>query len=310
MEGAVGSRVRASLIRGVRAFNRFYTARIGVVQAGVLGTDWSLAEARVLFELDRRRRATAGEMAADLGIDPGQLSRLLAGLRRRGLVRGEAVAGDRRKLHLRLTPKGRRAFGVLDRRAAREVEAMLAPLPRSERTRLRDAMGVLEGILAPRKARIVLRRPRAGDYGWIIHRHGRLYREEYGWNEEFEALVARILGDFAAGHDPRRERAWIAEGDGRILGCVFCVGLSRTVAQLRCLLVEPEARGRGLGTRLVDACIRFARRAGYRRMVLWTNDVLHAARRVYERSGFALEKEEPFRGFGHDLTSQTWARPL
>ena len=302
----------ADPVAAVRAFNRFYTSRIGVLEHGLVGTPHTLAEARVLYELAQADQLEVGDLRRRMAIDAGHLSRLLARLERQGLVARERSPADRRRQLARLTAAGAAAFATLDRSSAAATEERLAGLGADERARLVAALGEVRRLLAsdaPRPA-IVLRAPRAGELGWIVQRHGALYSQEYGWNAEFEALVARIVADFASGADPAREAAWIAEVDGEPAGCVLCVREDERTAKLRLLLVEPRARGLGLGARLVEECLAFGRRAGYREIVLWTNDVLVAARRIYERAGFELVASEPHHSFSHDLVSQTWRRPL
>lgn len=296
----------------VRAFNRFYTRRIGVLGDGLLRTPHSLTEARVLYELGQREVMDVADLRRELAIDAGYLSRLLARLQEQGLVDRERSPSDARRHRVRLTDDGAAAASELDRRSAEEIGALLEGVGDEGRRRLVAAMGVVRDVLdeAPRPEAFVLRSPRPGDYGWIVHRHGVRYAEEYGWDESFEALVARIVADYVEHSDPRRDAAWIAEVDGEPAGCVLCVAKSDTVAQLRLLLVEPRARGRGIGARLIDECLRFARRAGYEDIVLWTNDVLHDARRLYERAGFELVESGPHHAFGHDLVEQTWSRRL
>jgi DNA-binding MarR family transcriptional regulator/GNAT superfamily N-acetyltransferase len=299
-------------VAAVRAFNRFYTGRIGVLGEGLLRTPHSLTEARVLYELGQREAVDVADLRRELAIDAGYLSRLLGRLEEHALVTRERSASDARRQRVRLTDEGAAASAELDRRSAQEIGALLARLGEEDERRLVAAMGVIRDVLcdaAPPEA-FVLRPPRPGDYGWIVHRHGVRYAEEYGWDETFEALVARIVADYAEGADPRREAAWIAEVDGEPVGCVLCVAKSATVAQLRLLLVEPRARGRGIGARLIDECLRFARRAGYEEIALWTNDVLADARRLYERAGFELVESGPHHSFGHDLVEQTWSRRL
>jgi DNA-binding MarR family transcriptional regulator/GNAT superfamily N-acetyltransferase len=299
-------------VAAIRAFNRFYTARIGALRDGLLATAHPLPEARVLFELGQREATDVADLRRALELDAGYLSRLLGRLEEQGLVARERSAADARRQRASLTERGRDAYTTLDRRSAAEIAALLDGLRDEDRRRLLDAMQTVREILegAPRPAPFVLRPPQPGDFGWVVHRHGALYAEEYGWDASFEALVARIVADYAERHDPRREAAWIAEVSGRPVGCVFCVRREDDVAQLRCLLVEPSARGMGIGAGLVDECLRFARRAGYREIRLWTNDVLVEARRIYQRAGFALVSERPHRAFGHDLVEQDWARPL
>ena len=299
-------------VAAVRAFNRFYTARIGVLRDGLLRTPHTLTEARVLYELGQREVTEVADLRRELDIDAGFLSRLLARLQRDGLVARERSRDDARRQRIRLTAEGAAAFAELDSRSAAEIGAVLDALGEEDQRRLVAAMDVVRDVLedaAPPGA-FVLRAPRPGDLGWIVQRHGALYAQQYGWDESFEALVARIVADYAERHDPRREAAWIAEVDGEPAGCVLCVRREDDVAQLRLLLVDPRARGHGIGARLVEECLRFARRAGYARITLWTNDVLDEARRIYERLGFELVESAPHHSFGHDLVEQTWARAL
>jgi DNA-binding MarR family transcriptional regulator/ribosomal protein S18 acetylase RimI-like enzyme len=297
----------------VRRFNRFYTRRIGVLGEGLSRSPFSLAEARVLYELAHRDPAAAAELADDLGLDPGYLSRILRRFREQGLVDRTPSGTDGRRSWLRLTAAGREAFAALDAGTRGEVGALLGGLPEDTQLRLVEAMGAVVELLggAPAHGRTcALRPPEAGDLGWVVWRHGVLYAREYGWDARFEALVAEIVAGFGRGHDPARERCWIAEVEGRPVGSVFLVRQSDETAKLRLLLVEPAARGMGIGRRLVDACVAFAREAGYRVVTLWTNDVLRAARRIYEEAGFRLVHEEPHHSFGHDLVGQTWELDL
>lgn len=299
-------------VQQVRAFNRFYTRVIGVLDAGLAGTPHTLAEARVLFELADRDGAETGELRRDLGLDAGYLSRILARFAERGLVERGRVADDGRKQVVRLTDDGRTTFRTLDENQELAVCDLLAPLGDGARDRLvaamRDVRRELDGSSAPQA--VVLRAPEPGDLGWVVSRHGALYSAEYGWDATFEALVARIVAGFAEAGDAR-SAAWVAEVDGERAGCVFCVpGVDEETAVLRLLLVEPGYRGLRLGSRLVDECLRFARRSGYRRITLWTNDVLTSARHVYERAGFCLDDENRHHSFGADLVGQTWSRGL
>ncbi len=333
---------RVETIGRVRAFNRFYTRQIGLLNEKLAGSDFRLAEARILYEIAHHPGLTAARLAQDLLLDRGYLSRVLASLQRRRLITRRRSPHDGRQRLITMTARGKTAFGRLDERTRTQISAMLAPLDEARQARLVAAMGEIEGLLVPAEAEselkadpkthrdadrttdrnadpavtlrppaaphpaVTLRAPRPGDIGWCIHRHGVLYAREYGWDATFEALVATILGRFVERFDAARERGWIAEVAGRFAGCVFLVNGGRRAARLRCLLVEPDARGLGIGSRLVGECIEFARAAGYRRLTLWTNDVLHAARRIYERAGFHLVKEERGRLFGHDVCSQTW----
>jgi DNA-binding MarR family transcriptional regulator/predicted N-acetyltransferase YhbS len=304
---------KADPVAAVRAFNRFYTGRIGVLGDGFLRTQHSLTEARVLYELGDREVVEVADLRRDLEIDAGYLSRLLSRLEEQGLVTRERSQDDGRRQRVRLTDDGAAAFAELDRRSAAEIGELLDGLGDERRQRLVAAMQAIAGLLDddPRAdGALVLRAPNPGDYGWIVHRHGVQYAEEYGWDETFEALVARIVADYAEHHEPRREAAWIAEVDGEPVGCVLCVRKDDATAQLRLLLVDPRARGHGIGGRLIDECLRFARRAGYEQIVLWTNDVLHDARRLYERAGFELVESGAHHAFGHDLVEQTWSQRL
>jgi DNA-binding MarR family transcriptional regulator/GNAT superfamily N-acetyltransferase len=296
----------------VRRFNRFFTRRVGVLREGLLHSPYSLAEARILFEIAHRERAlTASDLSRDLGLDPGYLSRILARLEQQRLIDKVRSETDARRRFLSLTSEGKEAFSSLDARSREEVAEMLGGLSEREQRRLLEAMRIIEGILDRGKGfkfsePFYLRQHEPGDMGWVVQRHGVLYAKEYGWDERFEALVARIVADFVDGYDPARERCWIAEMGGEIVGCVFVVRASDTVAKLRLLLVEPEARGLGLGTRLVEECIRFARNRNYEKLTLWTNGVLDAARRIYEEHGFELVEEEEHHSFGKDLIGQNW----
>ena len=303
----------ARRVAAVREFNRFYTSRIGVLDEGYLSSRFSLTEVRVLYELAHRGAATASELGRDLGIDAGYLSRILRGFARRGVLARAAARDDARKSILRLTPRGKAAVAPLEARARDQIGVMLEKVPAAEQERLVASMRAIERGLRPGPGgtpKVALRSHRPGDMGWVVERHGALYWQEYGWDETFEALVADIVARFITHLDPKRERCWIAEVDGERVGCVFCVRRSKTVAKLRLLLVEPQARGLGVGSRLVDECIRFARAAGYRELTLWTNDVLVAARRIYERAGFELVESERHRSFGKALVGQNWVLRL
>ena len=296
-------------IEAVRRFNRFFTRRIGVLREGLLHTPYSLTEARVLFEISHRAEVTASDLSRELGLDPGYLSRILARLEQQGLIDKVRSETDARRRLLSLTPRGEDAFSLLDSRSREEVAEMLGELSEGDQRRLLEAMRTIEGILDKSfkfSEPFFLRQHEPGDMGWVVHRHGVLYAKEYGWDESFEALVAQIVADFINNYDPAKERCWIAEMGGERVGCVFVVRSSDEVAKLRLLLVEPKARNLGLGTRLVEECIRFARRSGYTTLVLWTNSVLEAARHIYEEHGFKLVEEEEHRSFGHDLVGQTW----
>jgi DNA-binding MarR family transcriptional regulator/N-acetylglutamate synthase-like GNAT family acetyltransferase len=295
-------------VSAVRSFNRFYTKVIGLLSEGLLQTPYSLTEARVIFELAKEDATEVVALRRELGLDAGYVSRVLSRLETEGLVRRSRSQVDARRQTARLTPQGRKAFRKLDRRSAAEVGRLLKQLSNEEQARLMAAMTNIRRMLegSPRPFAYVLRPPRAGDFGWVVSRHGVLYAEEYGWDHSFEALVARIVADYVDHRDIMREEAWIAELDGEPVGCVFCVTKDDSTAQLRLMLVEPRARGMGIGTRLCQECIRFARSVGYEQIMLWTNDVLVDARRIYQRLGFRLGEEGPHHSFGHDLVGQNW----
>jgi DNA-binding MarR family transcriptional regulator/N-acetylglutamate synthase-like GNAT family acetyltransferase len=296
-------------IAAVRHFNRLFTRRIGVLRESLLHSPYSLAEARVIYELGCRDGLTASNLCRELGLDAGYLSRLLAGLEQKGLVERVRSESDGRQRLLRLTSAGGGAFALLDRRSRDEIEELLAGLDEDAHQRLLKAMRIIEGVLdrgLKYAEPFFLRSHEPGDMGWVIHRHGVMYAHEYGWDERFEALVAQICSDFLTNFNPARERCWIAEMNGTIVGSVFVVQADATTAKLRLLLVEPEARGLGLGSRLVRECIRFAKRAQYAKLLLWTNSVLVEARHIYQKAGFVLVAEEPHHSFGHDLVGETW----
>ena len=300
-------------VETVRSFNRFFTRRIGVLREGLLHTPYSLTEARILLEVAHRDGPTAADLSRELGLDPGYLSRILSGLEQRDLIDKVPSETDGRRRILSLTPAGREAFSLLDTRSREEVGEMLGDLFEGDQRRLLDAMRTIESILDKGfkfSEPFFLRAHEPGDMGWVVHRHGVLYAQEYGWDERFEALVAQIVADFINNYDPAKERCWIAEMNGERVGCVFAVKESDTVAKLRLLLVEPQARGLGLGNRLVEECIRFARSRGYEKLTLWTNSVLDAARHIYEEKGFRLVKEEEHHSFGKDLVGQNWELAL
>jgi len=300
--------VSSKQITAVRRFNRFYTRRIGVLDESHLGSGFSLAEGRVLFELAHRTGVSASELTRDLGLDPGYLSRILKRFEAKGLVRRATAEGDARRAVLELTEAGRAAFEPLNDASSRDVAAILERLPQPKRTAVVDAMTTIESALEgeAQSGGVTLRALAVGDIGWITHRQGILYAEEYGWDGSYEALVAEILAGFVQNFDPARENAWIAERDGEILGSVFLVRKSEEIAELRLLYVEKSARGLGLGKRLVDECIAFARAKGYRTMTLWTQSNLGAARAIYERAGFKVVATEKHRSFGKDLVGETW----
>ena len=299
-------------ITQVRAFNRDYTRRIGVLSRGLLASPYSLTEVRVMYEIAHRPGITAAELGAELGLDRGYLSRILARFHTQRLLARTTVAQDTRRRQLRLTPLGRRVFAPLELRSQQQVRAMLSELDRSRRRAVVEAMSTIRTAFAPRSrvAQVTLRAHRPGDMGWVVERHGALYFEEYGWNEEFEALVAAITAEFIRKLDPARERCWIAEVDGRRAGCIFLVAGEAGAAKLRLLLLEPWARGLGLGHRLVAECVRFASAARYQRVVLWTQQNLTAARHLYEQAGFMRTSSEPHHSFGKDLVAETWELDL
>ena len=297
-------------VDAVRRFNRFYTRRIGALQAHYLGSPFPLPQARVLYELGQRGECTASALGAELDLDLGYLSRLLQSLRRLKLVAGERAQHDARHVRLTLTPKGRRAFAVLDEASRRATGEMLAPLPAPHREALVKALTKAHTILDGAKGEITLRAHRPGDMGWVVERHGVLYGEEHGWGALFEALVADIVARFLRDFDAKREHCWIAERDGERIGSVFVVKEGRDTAKLRLLLIEPAARGEGLGKRLVQQCIDFARRTGYRKLVLWTHSNLTAARAIYTKLGFRLVKSEAHRQFGVPVVGEFWELKL
>jgi DNA-binding MarR family transcriptional regulator/GNAT superfamily N-acetyltransferase len=306
----------------IRRFNRFYTRRIGVLHEGLLDSSFTLTESRLLWELAHRNDLTAADLSRTLELDAGYLSRLLTAFKARGLIRSTRSTDDGRQQHLSLTAAGRRAFAPLDTRSRQDVAALLATLDDTQQEHLLASMAGIERLLGGRGERsgspCTLRPHRAGDIGWVVSRHGALYADEYGWDMRFEALVARIAADFIERFDPTREACWIAERDGARVGSVFLVqardeASAATIdgtAQLRMLLIEPSARGLGLGKRLVDECTQFARRAGYRRLMLWTNASLLAARGIYTRAGYVRTHSEPHHSFGHDLIGETWELEL
>jgi DNA-binding MarR family transcriptional regulator/GNAT superfamily N-acetyltransferase len=305
--------VASDPILAVRHFNRFYTRQLGLLDEGLHHSPFSLTEVRVMYEIFHRPGITATEVGDALGLDAGYLSRILRGLRRHGLVSARAPAADRRRRTLTLTERGQHTFEGLNARSSQEVGALLARLSRPERRELVRAMRGIEGLLggpAPVPGDVVLRDPLPGELGWVVKRHGEIYAAEYGWNAEFEGLVAGIVGQFTASLDPRMERCWIAELRGEPAGSIFLVKDKAKAAKLRLLLVEPWARGQGVGGRLVDACLRFAREAGYAKVRLWTNAELHGARRLYQRAGFRMVDESRAHRFGRDQVFQTWELDL
>lgn len=303
-------------IARVRAFNRDYTRRIGVLSEGLLDSPYSLSEVRVMYEIAHREAVTAGELAQDLELDKGYLSRILKGFEAKKLLARRAAPEDARRQHLRLTPAGLRVFTPLEKRTQEQVRALLAGMDPARREEVLGAMDVIQRALmggvkrAAEDVPVTLRAHRPGDMGWVIQRHGEIYHQEYGWNEEFEALVAEISAEFIRKLDVARERCWIAEAAGRRVGCIFLVAKDATTAKLRLLLVEPDARGLGVGRTLVAECVRFARSSGYKKIVLWTQNNLTAARGIYSKAGFVKTGEEPHHSFGHDLVAETWELSL
>ncbi|WP_429806915.1 bifunctional helix-turn-helix transcriptional regulator/GNAT family N-acetyltransferase [Ensifer sp. B1-9] len=295
----------------VRRFNRFYTRLIGLLHEHLLASAFSLTEVRILYELAHRPALTASDLCRELGLDAGYLSRVIAGFEKKGLVEKTRSPADGRVTQLELTEAGRATFQPLEDASQREVVAMLEKLSVPEQRQLVSAMGEIESLLQEERVpNYILRDPQPGDMGWVIHRQGALYAEEYGWSTEFEAMVAEIVVKYMRDYDPASDRCWIAEKDGKIVGSVFLVRHDETTAKLRLLYVEPSARGLGIGRRLVEECMRHARLLGYRRMVLWTNAGLDAARHIYDKAGFALVEEERHHSFGKDLTGQIFARDL
>jgi DNA-binding MarR family transcriptional regulator/N-acetylglutamate synthase-like GNAT family acetyltransferase len=310
--GFVDGEADETVVAAVRGFNRFYTNVIGLLRGKYLDTPYSLTEARLLFELTQRDASEVTDLRRTVDIDAGYLSRILARFEADGLISRERSAADGRRQVIRLTGTGRAAVARLDARSAEQTSSMLADVRDEDRRRLLEAMRMITEILTepPHPRGYLLREPRAGDMGWVVQRNAAVYAEEFGWDASYEALVARIVADYLDNRDPEAEAAWIAEVDGTRAGCVFCVRENDTTARLRLLLVEPWARGLGIGSRLVDEVLRFARRAGYSQITLWTNDVLADARRVYQRAGFTLDDESRHHSFGHDLTGQNWSRRL
>jgi DNA-binding MarR family transcriptional regulator/N-acetylglutamate synthase-like GNAT family acetyltransferase len=293
----------------VREFNRFYTHRIGVLKQGLLDSDCTLTEARVLYEVANRQRTLAADLVRDLSLDAGYVSRILTKFSRRGWLKREQCDQDARRSYLHLTPKGRAVAQLLDRRSREQIGNLLEPLSQEKRAALQTHLQSVQSLLGHRPnedGELAVREHRAGDIGWIIQRHGAIYAHEYGWNSEFEALVAEICAKFLRDFDSSGERCWIAERNGVPVGCIMLVRQSRTVAKLRLLLVEASERGQGVGQRLVSECLAFARAAGYHTVTLWTQSILTAARKLYESHGFNLVDSKPHESFGAKLTGETW----
>jgi len=303
----------APQIEAIRRYNRFYTRQIGVLEEGFLKSPFSLAETRVLYELAQRGETTATPLGEELGLNGGYLSRILRRFQEKRLVDRKRSEKDGRQSLLSLTAKGRAAFARLEEESERQVGSMIDPLSEADRRALVGAMESIRRLLgasAESNVPYLLRPPEPGDLGWVVQRHGALYAREYGYDETFEALVAEIVSKFVQSFVSKKERAWIAEREGENVGSVFLVRDTDEVAKLRLLLVEPKARGLGIGKRLVDECLRFARQRGYKKIKLWTQDELHAARRIYEDAGFRIVQREPHRSFGHDLVGEVWEREL
>ena len=296
-------------VAAVRGFNRFYTRQIGLLRERPYQSALSLTEVRVLYDLAHREQPTAAELSNNLGLDAGYLSRMLTGFEKRGWLDKKPSGADGRQSLLSLTGQGRKVLAPLDARSREEIGKLLSGLSAIEQSHLVDAMHTIDKLLSaqsPQKPAYILRPHQPGDMGWVVHRHGVLYAREYGWDEHFEALVAEIVAKFVQNFDGKRERCWIAERDGEIVGSVFLVRHSKTVAKLRLLLVEPAARGLGIGKRLVEECVRFARQAGYRKITLWTQSSLNAARGIYEKAGFRLVEQKKHHSWGHDLVAEIW----
>lgn len=300
-------------IEDIREFNRFYTQELGVLNEKLLKSSFSLAEARALYEIARGLQVTAASIQKQLNLDPGYLSRILQRFRKSGLITRSRSETDGREFHLSLTPRGRKEFALLDLRSHNEIAAKLNHLTLDQQSELIESLKKVQSLLGrPNQVATpyILRPHRPGDMGWVVERHGALYFQEYGWNERFEALVASITAEFIQNFDPKWERCWIAERNGERIGSIFLVRKNTSTAKLRLLLVEPSARGLGLGKHLVEECLQFARQAGYRKVVLWTNSILDTARHIYERSGFRITEEKKYRDFGVELLSQTWEKKL
>ncbi|KFZ83645.1 MarR family transcriptional regulator [Amycolatopsis sp. MJM2582] len=303
----------ADRVATVRAFNRLYTGVIGVLDEGPADAEYSLSEARVIFELAQQEQTQVTDLRKRLDLDAGYASRLLARLEGRGLLTRERSDEDARRQIVRLTDNGREAFAVLDERSVGRIGSLLGRFGDDEQQRLLGAMDTITSLVGERAAdpTLVLRPPRPGDFGWVVHRHGALYSREYGWDERFEALVARVVAEYVDRRGDPRQAGWIAELDGERVGSIFCMPAEDGVtAKLRMLLLEPAARGRGVGKRLVSECVEFARASGYPAMELWTVSLLEAARAIYQKAGFQLVSEETITGFGYELTGQTWRLEL
>jgi DNA-binding MarR family transcriptional regulator/GNAT superfamily N-acetyltransferase len=306
------SRVANGEVEAVRAFNRFYTRQLGLLDEAHLDSGLSLPEVRVLYEVAHGEDVSPGSLAKALALDAGYVSRLVSALEKRGALARSPSTTDARRAVLKLTTPGRRLMTALEGETKKRLETLLAPIASDDRSRLVAAMTTVEGVLSPAPAppAYLIRDPRPGDIGWVIHRQAEIYADEYGWDWTYEGLIAEIAGRFVTHFDPEREHCWLAERDGVVVGSVFVVRKSARTAQLRMLYVDPSARGLGIGARLVALCVDFARARGYRSMMLWTNDVLVSARRIYQAAGFTLIEEEPHRSFGKDLVGQNWSLAL
>ncbi len=309
----MANRARDQRIAAARRFNRFYTRQIGALRKNFLDSPYSLGEARVIYEIASDRSPTASDIGRALDLDAGYLSRVLHNFEKRGLLERKVSAKDARQSHLALSPRGQKAFTLLDDLSQRDIGAMLDKLSPADQSRLIAAMGTIETLLegasgskAPQRRSYKLRDPVPGDFGWIVKRHAELYAQEYKWREPFEGVCAQIVADYVNNHDAKRERCWIAELDGENVGCIFVAKDSEEIARIRLLLVDPKARGLGLGARLTDEAVRFAREAGYRKMTLWTHSVLKAARHIYQQAGFKLMRSEKHKSWGQPVVSEYW----
>ena len=306
---------RDQRIAAARRFNRFYTRQIGVLRKNFLDSPYSLGEARVIYEIASDNAPTASDIGRALDLDAGYLSRVLRNFERQGLVKRKVSEKDARQSHLALSPRGRKAFKVLDDLSQRDIGTMLDKLSPTDQSRLIEAMHTIETLLEPQPAakpaptqqrRYKLREPVPGDFGWVVKRHAELYAQEYKWREPFEGVCAQIVADYLNNHDEKRERCWIAEMDGENVGCIFVAKDNDEVARIRLLLVDPKARGLGLGARLTEEAVRFAREAGYQKMTLWTHSVLKAARHIYQKAGFKLMRTEKHKSWGQPVVSEYW----
>lgn len=304
-------------ISAVRRFNRFYTRQIGVLRRTYLGSPYSLAEMRVLYEIAQAGTLgahTATDIGRTLDLDAGYLSRVLRNFEKAGLISRKPSPDDARQSHLALTAKGAKTFAPYEKRSQDDVARMLATLNPADQTKLTQAMATIEELLGEEtkaKPSVILRAPRHGDFGWMVSRHAQVYADEYGWGDPFEGLCAQIVADYVNNYDPKTERCWIAEVNGENAGCVMLVKDKEPgTARIRLLLVDPIGRGLGLGTQLTDACVQFAREAGYKKITLWTHSILTAARLIYEKAGFTLTSSEPRHTWGKDVVAEFWDMTL